>query len=71
MGDVRVLEVKRSVFAENDRRADALRDRLKREGVFLLNLMSSPGAGKTTILRCVLGLLQYEGRIVVDGFDAL
>lgn len=48
--DVRILEIKQSVFADNDKQADALRAELKEKGVFLLNLMSSPGAGKTTTL---------------------
>ena len=50
MADIRVLEIKESVFVDNDRQADALRKELKEKGVFLLNLMSSPGAGKTTTL---------------------
>lgn len=48
--DVRVIEVKRSVFENNDRDADRLRAELKERKVFLLNLMSSPGSGKTTLL---------------------
>ncbi|WP_026892548.1 hydrogenase nickel incorporation protein HypB [Lacrimispora aerotolerans] len=57
MGDFRVLEVKQSIFADNDRRADQLRSELKSKGLFLLNLMSSPGAGKTTTLtRTISGL---------------
>lgn len=50
MADVRILEIKQSVFADNDRQAHALRRELKKKGVFLLNLMSSPGSGKTTTL---------------------
>lgn len=50
MSDFRVIEVKESVFANNDRQADGLRCELKRNKTFLLNLMSSPGAGKTTTL---------------------
>ena len=50
MADIRVLEIKESVFADNDRQADALRKELMAKGVFLLNLMSSPGAGKDTTL---------------------
>ena len=46
MGKVRILEIKESVFADNDRQADQLRIRLKEKGVFLMNLMSSPGSGK-------------------------
>ena len=46
MSDVRIIEIKQSVFADNDRQADQLRAELKEKGVFLLNMMSSPGAGK-------------------------
>lgn len=42
MDEVRIIEVKESVFADNDRQAEALRRELKEKGVFLLNLMSSP-----------------------------
>ena len=48
--DVRVIEVKRSIFENNDQDAARLRAELKEKKVFLLNLMSSPGAGKTTTL---------------------
>jgi len=51
MSEFRILEIKQSVFEDNDRAAEALRGELKSRGVFLLNLMSSPGAGKTTTLR--------------------
>lgn len=50
MKEVRILEIKQSVFADNDRQAELLRRELKEKGVFLLNLMSSPGSGKTTTL---------------------
>ena len=43
---VKVYEIKQSVFADNDHQAELLRDELKEKGIFLLNLMSSPGAGK-------------------------
>jgi hydrogenase nickel incorporation protein HypB len=46
----KVLEIKKSVYENNDREADLLRQELKREQTFLLNLMSSPGSGKTTTL---------------------
>ena len=45
-----MIEIKKSVFADNDSDADALRKELKEKGVFLLNLMSAPGSGKTTTL---------------------
>ena len=48
--NVRIIEVKRSIFENNDRDADRLRAELKEKKVFLLNLMSSPGSGKTTML---------------------
>ena len=50
MDEVKVIEIKKSVFAENEKDADALRQELKGRGVFLLNLMSAPGSGKTTTL---------------------
>ena len=46
MSEFRVLEIKKSVFEDNDREADALREELKIDKTFLLNLMSSPGSGK-------------------------
>ena len=51
MKDFKVIEVKRSIFEDNDADAAKLRNELKSEGTFLLNLMSSPGAGKTTTLK--------------------
>lgn len=68
VGELRVLEVKQSVFAENDRRADALRERLKNEGLYLLNLMSSPGSGKTTTLARTIEALQ--GRLSIGVMEA-
>ncbi len=68
MGDVRVIEVKQSVFAENDRRADALRAELKAHGTFLLNLMSSPGSGKTTTLAATFKALR--GRLNMAVMEA-
>ena len=60
MGDVRVLEIKQSVFTNNDKYADKLRKELKEKGIHLLNLMSSPGSGKTsTLLRLIEELKPY------------
>ena len=56
----RVIEVKQSVFAANDRQADELRAELKARGSYLLNLMSSPGAGKTTTLSRTIETLGSE-----------
>ena len=69
MADIRVLEIKDSVFADNDRQADALRKELKEKGVFLLNLMSSPGAGKTTTLVKTIETLRDSLRIGVMEAD--
>lgn len=69
MNPVRVIEVKQSVFADNDRRAAQLRQELKERGVFLLNLMSSPGAGKTTTLKRTVELLKDEIKIGVMEAD--
>lgn len=69
MSEVRVLEIKESIFADNDRQADALRQELKERGVFLLNLMSSPGAGKTTTLVQTLSLLKDKLAIGVMEAD--
>ena len=67
MKDFKVIEVKRSIFEDNNADADKLRAELKSEGTFLLNLMSSPGAGKTTTLKSVVGILPFdEGEIFID-----
>jgi hydrogenase nickel incorporation protein HypB len=67
--DVRVIEVKKSVFESNDERAALLRKDLKDKGVFLLNLMSSPGAGKTTTLTRTIEQLKDDLRIGVMEAD--
>ncbi|MGF0033386.1 hydrogenase nickel incorporation protein HypB [Bariatricus sp. SGI.154] len=69
MGEFRILEIKQSVFADNDRRADEVRKELKEKKVFLLNLMSSPGSGKTTTLTRTIEHLQEELRIGVMEAD--
>ena len=65
----KVIEIKASVFADNNRQAEALRRGLKEQGVFLLNLMSSPGSGKTTLLRSTIGALKGEMDIAVMEAD--
>lgn len=67
--EVRILEIKESVFADNDRQADMLRQELKEKGVFLMNLMSSPGAGKTTTLVKTIAALRDSLRIGVMEAD--
>ena len=69
MGDVRVIEVKQSVFADNDRKAEELRGTLRERGTFLLNLMSSPGSGKTTTLTRTIEALKDELNIAVMEAD--
>lgn len=66
--DVRVIEVKRSIFENNDKDAQRLRTELKEKKVFLLNLMSSPGSGKTTTLLALARAL--EGRIKMGVMEA-
>lgn len=66
--DVRVIEVKRSIFENNDKDADRLRAELKENKVFLLNLMSSPGSGKTTTLLALAEAL--KGRIKLGVMEA-
>ena len=69
MGDMRVIRVKQSVLANNDARAEALRNELKSNKVFLINLMSSPGSGKTTLLVKLINMLKDKLRIGVIEAD--
>ena len=64
-----MIEIKKSVFADNDNDADALRKELKEKGVFLLNLMSAPGSGKTTTLIQTINRLKDSLRIGVMEAD--
>lgn len=67
--NVRVIEVKRSIFESNDKDADKLRGELKDSKTFLLNLMSSPGSGKTTTLKRTIEALKDKYRIGVMEAD--
>ena len=69
MDKFKVLEIKKSVFSSNEKRADELRDQLKEKKLFLLNLMSSPGSGKTTTLTRTIEALKEELRIGVMEAD--
>ena len=69
MDKFRVLEIKKSIFEDNDHEADLLREDLKKEKTFLLNLMSSPGSGKTTTLGRTIEALKDEMRIGVMEAD--
>ena len=69
MDNVKILEVKQSIFASNDEQAAQLRQSLKEKKIFLLNLMSAPGSGKTTTLRSTIAALKDELRIGVMEAD--
>ena len=69
MDTYKIIEVKESVFADNDREAARLRQELKQSGTFLLNLMSSPGSGKTTTLLRTIEALKDELRMGVMEAD--
>ena len=69
MDTYKIIEVKESVFADNDREAARVREALKQKGTFLLNLMSSPGSGKTTTLLRTIAALKDEFRIGVMEAD--
>ena len=69
MDTVKVIEIKKSVFEDNDKDANALRGELKKKGVYLLNLMSSPGSGKTTTLIQTIHRLKDKLRIAVMEAD--
>ena len=69
MDEVRVIEIKKSIFDDNDKDANRLREELKAKGVFLLNLMSSPGSGKTTTLIRTINALKDKIKIAVMEAD--
>ena len=69
MDQVKIIEIKKSVFADNDKDAADLRKELKHKGVYLLNLMSSPGAGKTTTLIRTINLIKDRIKVAVMEAD--
>jgi len=69
MDPVKIIEVKQSVFADNDREAGEVRAMLKKDKTFLVNLMSSPGAGKTTTLLKTIELLKNDVKLGVMEAD--
>lgn len=69
MDEVRIIEVKQSVFAANDIEANDLRNELKKQKTFLLNVMSSPGSGKTTTLTGIINNLKDRYKIGVMEAD--
>ena len=69
MDEIKIIEIKKSVFEDNEKDADALRHELKGRGVFLLNLMSAPGSGKTTTLIQTINRLKDKIRVAVMEAD--
>ena len=69
MDEVKIIEIKKSVYADNDAAAGVLRQELKARGVYLLNLMSSPGSGKTTTLIRTINLIKDKIRVAVMEAD--
>ncbi|WP_201259904.1 hydrogenase nickel incorporation protein HypB [Tissierella sp. P1] len=69
MEKFKVLEIKENIFEDNNRQADILRDELKKKGIFLLNLMSSPGSGKTTTVLRTIEALKSDMKIGVMEAD--
>ena len=66
---VRVIEIHENVYADNNKEAAALRERLKCSGTFMLNIMSAPGSGKTTLLTSLVNLLKDEFKIGIMDVD--
>lgn len=69
MEDIKIIEVKQSVFQNNDEDANRLRESLKQSKTFLLNLMSSPGSGKTSVLLAVSRYLKDKVKMAVMEAD--
>lgn len=69
MNEVKIIEIKKSIFEDNDKDADKLRKELKDKKVFLLNLMSSPGSGKTTTLIKTINMLKGKINIAIMEAD--
>ena len=63
MGEVKVIEIGESVFAENDTAAESIRNQMKNQGTFFLNVMSGPGSGKTTTLSAIINRLKGKYKI--------
>ena len=69
MDEVKIIEIKKSIFADNEQDANDLRKELKARGVYLLNLMSSPGSGKTTTLIQLINRIKDKIRVAVMEAD--
>ncbi|HUM85311.1 MAG TPA: hydrogenase nickel incorporation protein HypB [Lachnospiraceae bacterium] len=68
MKDVKIIEIKKSIFADNDAEAARIREKLKTEKTFLMNMMSSPGSGKTTTL--LRTIKDIDGKIKIGVMEA-
>lgn len=69
MENVKIIELKQSIFEDNDNKADLLRKELKKKKTFLLNVMSSPGSGKTTTLTALINAIKKDYKIGVMEAD--
>lgn len=69
MSEIKIIEVKQSIFADNKKTANELREHLKAKKTFMVNLMSSPGAGKTTTLMRTIEMLRDEMKIGIMEAD--
>lgn len=69
MDNFKIIQVKRSIFEDNNKDAERLRQQLKNEKTFLLNLMSSPGAGKTSTLLALAKELEGKAKMGVMEAD--
>lgn len=69
MSEVKIIEIKKSIFEDNEKDAENLRALLKSKGIFLLNLMSSPGSGKTTTLIRLINLIKDKINIAIMEAD--
>ncbi len=69
MGKVRVIEIHEDVFSDNNKTAEMIRSDLNEKGTFLLNVMSSPGSGKTTALSAVINMIKDKIKVALMDVD--
>ena len=70
MDDIRLIDIKEEILSDNNGLADKVRQNLSNHGVFLLNVMGSPGAGKTSLIRAICGRLRLDaGTVHLRGQD--